>query len=115
MKIEPAGYRVIVRPDPLEALEEKEMQRYQSLQASGFEIADPKDKKRKEQAIHIGTLMAIGKTAWLAHDNGEPWAKVGDRVYFAKYGGFLIEEDGVQYRLLNDEDITAIVREGAPV
>lgn len=111
MKIEPAGHRVIVKPDPLEALDEKEMRRYESLKASGFEIADPRDKKRKEGAIHVGTLVAVGKTAWRAYDDGEPWAEVGDRVYFAKYGGFLIEEDGVQYRLLNDEDITAIIRE----
>jgi co-chaperonin GroES (HSP10) len=113
MKLEPAGHRVIVKPDPLSALEEKEMQQYESLQKLNFEIADAKDKKRKQSAVHTGTLVAIGVNAWKAYDDGIPWAKVGDRVHFAKYGGYVCEEDGVQYRVLNDEDITAIVREEA--
>jgi co-chaperonin GroES (HSP10) len=112
MKIEPAGHRVIVKPDPLSEIEEKEMQRFQELQKSGFEIADS-DKKRKQSAVAIGELVAIGRTAWRAFDDGEPWAKVGDKVHFAKYGGYVTEEDGVQYRVLNDEDITAIVRGAA--
>lgn len=113
MKIEPAGHRVIVKPDPLSEIEQKELERFESLQKSGFEINDPKDKKRREQAVATGTIMAIGFTAWKAYDDGQPWAKVGDRVHFAKYGGYAFEEDGETYRLLNDEDITAIIRESA--
>ncbi len=113
MKIEPAGHRVIVKPDPLSEVEQKALAQHETLQKSGFEIADAKDKGRKQQAVHTGTLMAIGFNAWKAYDNGEPWAVVGDKVHFAKYGGYEFEEDGVKYRLLNDEDITAIVREAA--
>jgi len=102
MRIEPAGHRVIVKPDPLEEVSE-----------GGIVLAYGSDKKRVEQATHKGTIVAVGPTAWKAFDDGVPWAKVGDRVYFAKYGGFLIKEDGVDYRLLNDEDITAIIREDA--
>jgi len=102
MRIEPAGHRVIVKPDPLE-----------EVSAGGIVLAHGEDKKRKEQAQHTGILVAIGPNAWKAYDEGIPWAQLGERVYFAKYGGFLIEEDGIQYRLLNDEDITAIIREEA--
>ena len=102
MKIEPAGHRVIVKPDQLE-----------EVSKGGIVLAYGEDKKRMEQAQHTGILMAIGPNAWKAYDDGIPWAKIGDRVYFAKYGGYLVEEDGVQYRLLNDEDITAIIREEA--
>ena len=130
MKIEPAGHRVIVRPDPLSEVEQRELQQYESLKSKGFEVADP-DRKRKEQTVIIGTVVAVGAQAWIAHalsiinnrkelfEAGfsaeviaaacKPWAKVGDRVYFAKYGGYVIEEDGIQYRMLNDEDITGIV------
>lgn len=110
MKIEPAGHRVIVKPDPLDEIQEKEMARFESLKNSGFEIAEAGDKKRMQQAVHTGTLVAIGKTAWRAFDAGEAWAQVGDKVHFAKYGGYVFSEDGQEYRLLNDEDITAIVR-----
>lgn len=110
MRIEPAGHRVIVKPDPLNEVQEKEMQRFESLKASGFEVAETGDKKRMQGAVHTGVLMAIGPNAWKAFDDGIPWAKIGDRVHFAKYGGYVFEEEGVQYRLLNDEDITAIIQ-----
>lgn len=100
MKIEPAGHRVIVKPDPLE-----------ETSKGGIVIAHGADKSRKEKAVHIGTVVSIGKTAWKAFDDGEPWAEVGDRVQFAKYGGYDFEHDGEKLRLLNDEDITAILRE----
>lgn len=99
MRIEPAGHRVIVKPDPLE-----------EVTAGGIVIAHGADKKRKEQAQQTGVIVSVGITAWKAYDEGEPWAAVGDRVYFAKYGGHIIEEDGIEYRLLNDEDVTAIIR-----
>lgn len=102
MKIEPAGHRVIVKPDPLE-----------EISAGGIVIAHGADKKRKEQAQQTGVIVAIGPNAWKAFDDGAPWAVVGDRVYFAKYGGHIIEDGDEEYRLLNDEDITAIIREGA--
>jgi chaperonin GroES len=102
MRVEPAGHRVIVKPDPLE-----------EKSKGGIVIAYGEDKKRVEQAQHTGVIVSVGPNAWKAFDDGVPWAAVGDRVYFAKYGGFLIEQDGEQYRLLNDEDITAIIREDA--
>ena len=37
---------------------------------------------------------------------------MGERVLFAKYGGKIVSgADGETYRLLNDKDITAIVRD----
>jgi co-chaperonin GroES (HSP10) len=135
MKTQPTGHRVIVKPDPLSEVEERELQKYEALKAKGFEVTDAADKKRKEQAILTGTVVAVGPQAFMAfalpiiNNRNElleagfsagviteaygPWAQVGDKVYFAKYGGFLIEEGGEQYRLLNDEDITAVIREGA--
>ncbi len=102
MKIEPAGHRIKIKPDPLE-----------EVSAGGIVIAHGADKARKEQAVHTGILAAIGFNAWKSFDGGEPWAKVGDRVYFAKFGGHIVEENGETYRIMNDEDVTAIIREGA--
>ena len=110
MKTIPAGFRVIVKPDPLSEVEEKEMAQFEALRNARFEIADQGDKRRKEGGIHTGTLVAIGITAWKAYDEGEPWAAVGDKVHFAKQAGYVFEEDGTKYRCMNDQDITAVVR-----
>lgn len=98
--IEPAGHRVLVR---IEEVENKTK--------SGLFI--PTDVAEKETEANIfGILVAIGNNAWKGFDDGVPWAKVGDRVAIAKYGGFIIKdpETGEKLRLLNDEDITAIIR-----
>ena len=40
----------------------------------------------------------------------QDFAKIGDRVCFARYSGLPFDgEDDKQYRLLNDEDITATI------
>ena len=96
MKISACGHRVIVKPDAVE-----------EVSKGGIIVAAGKDKERQQQAQITGVIVDIGPTAWKAFDDGEPWAQVGDRVYFAKYGGYVIEDDGEQYRLLNDEDVTA--------
>jgi chaperonin GroES len=100
--IDPAGHRVIIKPDPVE-----------EVSKGGIVLAHGADKKRKESGQHIGVLVKIGPTAWKAFDNGEPWAHVGDHVYFAKYGGYEIEHNGETYRVMNDEDVTAIIRSEA--
>ena len=96
----PAGHRVLVRPD---IVDEKVGSLYLAVET--------KERKANEQIF--GTLVAVGENAWKAFDEGKPWAKVGDRVTFAKYGGFSIEDPVTKekFRLLNDEDICAIVEE----
>lgn len=111
MRLEPAGHRVLIRPDPLSEVEAKELAQFESLAKSGFEIADAKDRKRKEGAVSKGTIVEVGMNAWKAYDDGVPWAKVGDRVYFAKYGGTEIKENGETLRILNDEDVIAIIHD----
>ncbi len=66
----------------------------------------------EQRAAEIGTIVDVGPTAWLADGlGGSPWAKVGDKVWFAKYGGKWIQEPGSEERnrflLLIDTDIIA--------
>jgi co-chaperonin GroES (HSP10) len=100
MAIKPAGHRVLVIPD---AVDEK----------SGGLFLPMEVRQRMGDAQIFGTVHSMGMTAFKAFDDGEPWCKVGDKVAFAKYGGFIIEDpaDKKVYRLLNDEDIVAIVSE----
>lgn len=111
--LEPAGHRVLVRPDLIEETDEV----MKAAKAAGIEVVqNERDKKAREATQQWGTLVAIGKTAWLAYDRdpetGDPimWAEVGDRVAYAKYGGSFIEDPDTEerYVVLNDEDIKAV-------
>lgn len=96
----PAGHRVLVKPDTVEEV------------TKGGIILTATVKEKDELAGIFGTVVAVGDTAWKDYSSGEPWAKVGDRVAFAKYGGFIIADPATdeQFRLLNDEDIVAVIR-----
>ena len=119
--ITPSGNRVIVKPDDIERKSE-----------GGIIIPDAQADKHAH-AQSIGTLVAVGPDAWMdsvervyrVMDNqlrlaevrktgfSKPFAKPGDRVAFAKYGGLQVTgEDGETYRILNDMDITATVADG---
>ena len=92
--ISPVGYRVLVKPEPIE-----------ERTAGGIIIAQTDPYK---QAQCAGTVVAIGEDCW--REFKSPWAKVGDRVLFAKYGGLMRKGlDGEEYRILNDEQITCVI------
>lgn len=98
--IEPSGHRVLLKP---ELVEEK---------TAGGIILAATTKDREQQATMRGIVVAVGVNAWKAFDDGTPWALIGDTVVFRKYAGEKIEEDGIEYRVVNDEDLLAVIREG---
>ncbi len=108
--IYPLGDRVLIKPDEVE-----------KTSPGGIIIVDPDD--RHTMAQSIGTVVAVGPDCWIDHvERGPegaktvgysgPFAKAGDRVCFAKYGGLQVPgKDGGLYRIMNDVDITARVDE----
>lgn len=96
--IEPCGYRVLVEPDSGEKVSE-----------GGIVIPET---SRMEQ--DVGTLVAVGPLAWSDQGDGTPWAEIGDRVMFAKYGGKFVTDPEThrEYKILNDEDINAVINGG---
>jgi len=104
--IKPCGHRVLVKCDEVDE------------KTSGGLYLAVQTKERKENEQIFGNLVAVGPTAWKAFDKDDPewkpWAKVGDRVTFAKYGGFSIEDPVTKekFRILNDEDIVSVIVEG---
>lgn len=100
--IRPAGHRVLVK-----------VQEAETVTAAGIIIPDAISERQAEANV-FGEIVAVGPTAWRAFDDGQPWAQVGDLVAFAKYGGFVIEDPDTKerFRLLNDEDITAVIERG---
>lgn len=65
------------------------------------------------RAAEKGVIVDVGPTAWAADGlGGEPWAKVGDTVFFAKYAGKWVketDEDEDELLILLDTDIQARV------
>lgn len=76
----------------------------------------PDSKKESDQYAQCkATIVAVGENAWEeASARSDAFRKPipGDRVLISKYGGITVKgSDGEDYRLLNDEDITARLEE----
>ncbi|HEV8542325.1 MAG TPA: co-chaperone GroES [Verrucomicrobiae bacterium] len=96
LNIRPLGDRIVV-----EAIVEQD----KSLKKGGIIIPDTaKEKPMESRVVALGT----GKS----DDNGKrvPFeVKKGDRVLVTRYGGTEIKLDGKEYKILNAEDILAIM------
>ena len=71
------------------------------------------DKTMFEEQIlsTIGIVLDMGEQAYNdkeRYPNG-PWCKVGDYVMFRTSTGTRFKMDGVEYRLMNDDSIEAVV------
>ena len=94
INLRPLGDRVLVEP-----AEEKEVKK------GGIIIPDSAKEKPTEGII---IALGTGKT----DDNGKkvPFeVKKGDRVLVSKYGGTEIKLDGKEYKILNSDDILAVI------
>ena len=97
--IEPTLDRILVRPDQIEET------------TAGGILIPPTVLELHMAAQTSGVLIAIGPDCW--SDYKGPASVIGQKVMFAKYGGQSIwGKDGVEYRVLNDVDITANIDEG---
>ena len=95
MRMKPEGDKVVVIPD---AVEEKTR--------GGLYLPD-QTKDRERRQMFRGEVAGIGPSVTLLFDNDRKLA-VGDRVVFAKYGGFEVEEDDVKYWIMKEDDILAL-------
>ena len=95
---QPCGWRILIRPVPPRTKTE-----------SGLHLPDSVI-HREEITTTIGRIVAVGPLAWQREDWGhEPWAKVGDYVLHAKFGGKRIEYGGVKIVIFNDDEVIAVV------
>lgn len=97
----PCGHRVLVFPENVE----------ESSEGGIILHTNETSMKLQKAGNDIGTLYKVGPNAWKAYDNGEPWAKEGDKVVYAKWGGVFVTdpETDIEYVLLNDEDIALVI------
>jgi co-chaperonin GroES (HSP10) len=107
-KVKVAGHRVLLKP----RFDHEEIQ---EGALKGFQMDVGETFKREKAATVVGEVVAIGKMAWKAFDGDshdwEPWCKVGDIVYFAKYGGKFITVNEEDFIIVNDEDIQGVLED----
>lgn len=106
----PTEFKVLVRPDDSE---DEMLAQYKTLKASGFKFADDA-KERHDFAAVTGRLIAVSPVAFTyeTFPEGTRLPKPGDKVVIAKYAGVMIKgKDGVDYRIVNDKDVCAILEE----
>ena len=94
MKIRPLQDRVIVK-----RLEEEQKTK------GGIIIPDT----AKEKPIE-GQVVAVGKGK-MGEDGKlvKPDVKVGDRILFGKYAGTEVKIDGVEHRIMREDDILGVI------
>ena len=96
MKLKPLGDRVLVKPAPKE-----------ERTSSGLYISSGAQEKPQR-----GTVVAAGPGK--LNEDGERIAldvKVGDEVYYGKFGGNEVKLDGEDFLLLRADDIYAIIED----
>jgi chaperonin GroES len=94
LKIQPLEDRVVVMPD-----DEGETMR------GGLYIPDTaKEKPSQGEVVAVGPGKVSDEGARLEMD-----VKVGDRVLYGKYSGTDVTLDGVEYLILRESDILAVI------
>lgn len=93
MKLKPLGDRVVVKPD------EKE-----EKTKSGIVLPDTAKEKPQE-----GEVVAVGTGKYEDGQKIPLEVKVGDKVIYSKYGGTEIKDEGIEYLILSERDILAVV------
>jgi len=89
----PLLHRILLKLDPIE-----------EISAGGIVL--PRELLAKERkAVEIGTVVAVGPTAFEAFGGAKDTLKIGDRVIIARYSGKELEENDERFVVINDEDV----------
>ncbi|MEX0825084.1 MAG: co-chaperone GroES [Pirellulaceae bacterium] len=94
IRLQPLGDRLVVQRDTSE-----------STTAGGIVLPDSAMEKPAR-----GTVVAVGDGKLLEDGSRAAWqVSVGDHVLFSSYAGENVESDDVEYLLMREDDILAIV------
>lgn len=96
LSIAPLADRVVVQPASKE-----------EVSASGIIIPDTAKQEKPER----GTVVAVGPGKFDDAERVPMTVKVGDTVLFSKYGYDEVKIDGVEYLILSESSILAIIND----
>ena len=97
----PTGWRILILPYTLPE------------STKGCVILSDETRTREQLATNIGYVVSLGPDAY-ADTNKFPdgaWCKKGDWVMFGRYAGSRFKIDGAEPRLLNDDEILAVIHD----
>jgi chaperonin GroES len=93
MKIKPLADRIVVKP--LEAQEKTK---------GGLYVPDTAKERPQE-----GEVVAVGPGRTEDGKKIPPEVKVGDKILYGKYSGTEVTYDGIEYLIMRESDIFAII------
>ena len=104
LPILPVGHRILILVDEIDS-------DIEGMQKEGSIITthSTDDFEREREFQEMGTVVALGPSAYnLAHHDGN-WVEVGDHILYKKYDGkkYKDNDTGHLYRIINDEDVIA--------
>jgi chaperonin GroES len=95
---EPTGFRILILPVQAER------------KTKGGILLSDKTVEREQLATVIGQVLKVGPDAYSDETRfASPWCKEGDYVLFGRYAGARIPIEGGEIRILNDDEILALV------
>ena len=97
--LKPLGFKVLLKPKAVEQT------------TSGGIILPPDVQEKDEHAQDRGEIISMAANAFSYTEMPpEERPQIGEEVYYARYAGVLYKDrSGNEYRLVNDEDITAVI------
>ena len=90
MNLKPLGNRIIIKAIPQE-----------EVTSSGIILPETVAKESRKE----GEIIVLGEGDKLKELN----LKKGDKVIFSEYGGSEIKIDGQEYKILNHDDLLAVI------
>jgi chaperonin GroES len=97
--LQPTGYRILVRIPKLS-----------EVMRNGL-VRPDSSRSLEETASCLGEVLALGEGAYEDVEKfpGGAWCQVGDTIMMRQYSGTRFKIDGVEYRLINDDTVEAVV------
>ena len=97
--IHPRGNRILLKPMEIK-----------KVSAGGIILSTESNSEREQMGNTTGIVFEMGDQCY--EDYSGAWCAVGDKVIFAKYAGLMYRgRDGLEYRVINDTDITGYLDE----
>ena len=98
------GWRILVRPIP------------NAPKTKGGIIIPDATIETMDLIRSVGQVKAVGPMAYSRTDMGdEPWCSVGDYILYPRYSGAKFSYGGVQFLLLNDDEVLAVIQDPARI
>lgn len=98
----PVGHRLLVQ-----------LKDSDQMTKGGLKLYSDSDQERRTLGMQIAVVKKLGSQAFKEFFDGTNWCEEGDTIFMKKYAGedVVDEETGEYLRIINDEEVIAIVKE----